>query len=70
VDVDGEVRQGSIRPELMAAAKKADLLVVGSVGHGRLSGMLVGSVAEYCIRHASCPVAVVPLPAADRKSAA
>ena len=37
----------------------ADLLVVGSHGHGRFSGMLMGSVSTHCVEHASCPVVVV-----------
>lgn len=44
---------------LVDAAAGADLLVVGSHGHG-LASHLRGSVAAHVERHATCPVLVVP----------
>lgn len=44
---------------LLRAAKSADLLVVGSHGHGLLAGTLLGSVSERCVLHAPCPTVVV-----------
>jgi nucleotide-binding universal stress UspA family protein len=42
---------------LLDAARDADLLVVGSHGHG-LSGLLLGSVSLECAQHAACPVLI------------
>jgi nucleotide-binding universal stress UspA family protein len=44
---------------LLARAKNADLLVLGSRGHGAFTGMLLGSVSEHCVAHSACPVVVV-----------
>jgi nucleotide-binding universal stress UspA family protein len=66
VAVASEVIEGQPYKVLVAAAEDADLLVVGSHGHGRLHHAVVGSVAEECIRAAVCPVVVVPVPHAER----
>ncbi len=59
VNVRQVVVEGHPAPVLLAAAEHADLLVVGSRGHGAFVGMLVGSVSEHCVSHAPCPVVVV-----------
>jgi nucleotide-binding universal stress UspA family protein len=38
----------------------AELLVVGSRGHGKRPGMMIGSVSLEIVQHASVPVVVVP----------
>lgn len=53
-------------PELVDLSQGSDLLVVGRGGHGRVVGLLAGSVAVGVATHARCPVRVV---AADRGSA-
>ncbi len=58
VDVDVKVVEGHPAPVLVEESKGGDLLVVGSRGHGEFVGMLIGSVSEYCVAHADCPVVV------------
>ena len=57
--VIGETTEQSPGPALVAASKGADMLVVGSRGHGGFEGLLLGSVSQYCTRHATCSVVVV-----------
>lgn len=44
---------------LLTAASGAELLVVGSRGHGGFASALTGSVSLYCVLHAHCPVLVL-----------
>ena len=44
---------------------KADLLVLGSHGHGAIASLLLGSVAEGMVRRAKVPTLVVPAPPED-----
>lgn len=53
------VTEGHAAEVLLAAAKGADMLVVGSRGHGGFSSALLGSVSLYCVLHAHCPVLVL-----------
>ena len=46
-------------PALLSQADGATLLVVGAQGRAAFPGMLLGSVAEYCVRNGRCPVVVV-----------
>ena len=39
----------------------ADMLVLGSHGHGFLSSLLLGSVAEGCVRKSKIPSLIVPV---------
>ncbi len=52
---------------LIGASHGADVLVVGSRGHGGFASMLLGSVSMQCALHASCPVTVVHSPEAHRE---
>jgi nucleotide-binding universal stress UspA family protein len=59
VSVLRQVAHGGPRSALLAAARGAQLLVVGSRGRGGIQGMLLGSVSQAVLHHAPCPVAVV-----------
>ena len=59
VRVIAEVVEGHPAEALINASRCAELLVVGSHGHGAFSGMLLGSVSQHCLGHAHCPVTVI-----------
>lgn len=54
----GSVREGRAAPTLIDESKDAEMLIVGSRGHGGFAGLLLGSVSEACAEHAKCPVLV------------
>ena len=59
VPVERQVVQGHPATVLVERSAGADLLVVGSHGHGGFVGALIGSVSLNCVQHATCPVVVV-----------
>jgi nucleotide-binding universal stress UspA family protein len=64
VEVERRVVEGGAAQVLIGAAVGADLLVVGSRGHGGFAGLMLGSVSQQCVSHAPCPVVVVHSPKA------
>ena len=58
LDIHTAVVKGHPAAVLVEASRNADLLVVGSRGHGEFVGMLLGSVSEHCVASADCPVLV------------
>lgn len=42
-----------------ADAENADLIIVGSHGRSGVSRFLIGSVSDFVVRHAHCPVMVI-----------
>jgi nucleotide-binding universal stress UspA family protein len=59
VDVTPIAVEGNPATALIAAARSADLLVVGSRGLGGFKGLLLGSVSQRVAHHAPCPVVVI-----------
>jgi universal stress protein A len=59
--VDTRLVMGGPGPAIIAAAKdcQADLIVMGTHGRTGLFRVLLGSVAEYVLRHAPCPVLTI-----------
>jgi nucleotide-binding universal stress UspA family protein len=51
---------GGSAPALLDAAALADLLVVGTRGHGGFAGLLLGSTSQHLAHHPPCPVVIVP----------
>jgi nucleotide-binding universal stress UspA family protein len=62
VVIAAELVEGRPADVLTSAARDADLLVLGSHGHSRVWHTVLGSVSEECVRKASCPVVVLPVP--------
>lgn len=51
--------QGIPAKALIRHSTGAEMLVLGSRGHGGFSGLLLGSVSSACVAHATCPVLIV-----------
>lgn len=45
---------------LLEHSPDCEMLIIGSRGHGGFAGLLLGSVSSICVRHALCPVLIVP----------
>ena len=59
VTIERRVVEGCPPSVLVDASTDADLLVVGSRGHGTFADALIGSVSQNCAHHAKCPVVIV-----------
>ncbi|MBG6108232.1 universal stress protein [Frigoribacterium sp. CG_9.8] len=51
--------EGSPAQRLIDASEGAEMIVLGSRGHGGVMGLLLGSVSSACAEKAHCPVLVV-----------
>jgi nucleotide-binding universal stress UspA family protein len=58
--VTREIVQSTASEALVEASRRADLVVVGTHGRGPVRSFLLGSVSQSVIRHAQCPVVVMP----------
>ena len=56
---------GAAGQRLVESATRADLLVMASRGAGGFRGLRFGSTADQVVRHAPCPVVVVPVGSGD-----
>ena len=61
-DVRAELALGSPLNAIIDYARNihADLVVIGTHGHGAVAALLIGSVAEGLVRKAVCPTLVIP----------
>jgi nucleotide-binding universal stress UspA family protein len=59
ITAHARVVEGNAAQVLLDACDGADLLVVGSRGHGGFTEALLGSVSQHCVHHARCPVVVI-----------
>lgn len=59
VEIRPKVVEGNAPQVLLEASAGAELLVVGSRGHGGFVEALLGSVGQHCVHHATCPVVVI-----------
>jgi len=59
VFVQPRVKQGTAAKVLIEESANADLLVVGTRGHGGFAGLVLGSVSQHVAAYARCPVTVV-----------
>ncbi|MFI7067341.1 universal stress protein [Kribbella sp. NPDC050124] len=62
LEVERLILEGRPSDQICWAALDAELIVLGSHGHGAFHDALVGSTSQHVIRHTSCPVVVVPDP--------
>ena len=59
VEIEQRVVEGAPAAVLVEESRGADLLVVGSRGHGGFAQLLLGSVSQQCAHHAECPVVII-----------
>lgn len=70
IALERRVSEGAPATVLVDESRRAELLVVGSRGHGGFAGLLLGSVSQQCAHHAACPVVIVPAKAKAKAKAA
>ena len=59
VPVETVLTHRGIAGELVAASHRAQLIVLGSRGHGVIAGTMLGSTGLQLLHHADCPVYIV-----------
>jgi nucleotide-binding universal stress UspA family protein len=66
VEIEREPVVGAPAQTLIEAGRDAELLVLGSRGHGGFVGLLLGSVSHQVAQHPPCPVVILPSPEESR----
>ena len=61
-------REGTVVEEILKTAREisANLIVMGTHGHGSVYNLLVGSVTEGILKAAERPVLLVPAPKVEK----
>jgi nucleotide-binding universal stress UspA family protein len=59
LEIDATTPNEQPATALISASEGADLLVVGSRGHGGFARLLLGSVSEQLAHHSPCPVTII-----------
>jgi nucleotide-binding universal stress UspA family protein len=62
IEVNARLLPGTVPEKILQEADELapTLIVIGSHGHGALYDLLAGSACEGVLKHATCPVVVVP----------
>ena len=62
LDADYRLMEGPAADIILSAAKEfaADIIVIGAHEHGKFYHFLFGDTTDSLIRHAHCPILVVP----------
>ena len=62
IDCEMLLIQGQINTTILGEIEKLsiDLVVLGSHGHNKLYDLMIGSVCEYTLRHATVPLVIIP----------
>ena len=59
LEVESVIRAGQPANVLVEEAAGAEMLIIGSRGHGGFRELMLGSTSQQCAHHALCPVVIV-----------
>jgi nucleotide-binding universal stress UspA family protein len=61
VEITTAVTEGAAGNVLAEASRDADVLVLGTHGHGKAWHRMFGWTSDQCVRKVTCPVVIVPI---------